>query len=429
MSGVVQLGLNYATNEVKAISVNANGELEMTAEIDSSGLATSANQTNGTQKCRAMGGETDGTQQQLLTSNNGTLQTFDGEVWGKASQIANQTALSNTQEQTIIANQTNNTQSSKCMGNFGGAQVQIKVDTNGVVETSGGGGGGGGTQFAGGAALVATGTGTAMIGRDSGNVARLVATDANGHIEIVSSTGAGVALESAQTTGNASLATIAGDTTSLDGKVTACNTGAVVISSNSDTTKATSTLQSAGNAILTTIDTSCSSIQSNVATSALQGTANGHLSEIEGAVETLELCVSSNELVINNKNAKPSNLVKNSVVSASTNNITPILDTESYRSIIVIGKTDSTSASWNIEWSDSATFTGGTDIIYNTDSPGGLSAFTPLGFQGALSADSVLSYIQGISIISQIPQRYMRIRVSNTSGSNRDYTFFYQLSN
>jgi hypothetical protein len=35
-----------------------------------------------------------------------------------------------------------------------------------------------------------------------------------------------------QTTGNASLVVIAGDTTSLDGKVTACNTGAVVVSSS-----------------------------------------------------------------------------------------------------------------------------------------------------------------------------------------------------
>ena len=180
---------------------------------------------------------------------------------------------------------------------------------------------------------------------------------------------------------------------------------------------------------LTAIDTSTSSIQSNVATSSNQTTAIGHLSEIEGAVETLELCVSSNELVINNKNAKPSNLAKNSVVSSSTNNTTPILDTEGYRSITIIGKTDSTSASWNIEWSDASDFAGGTDIIYNTDSPGDLSAFTPLAFSSALSADSALSYIQGISRIDQIPQRYMRIRVFNTSGTNRDYTFFYQLSN
>jgi len=253
--------------------------------------------------------------------------------------------------------------------------------------------------------------------------------NASGELLTSGGGGGGDASAANQVTGNNSLATIAGDTTSLDGKVTACNTGAVVISSNSDTTKATSTLQSAGNTLLTTISGHTSSIQSNVATSSLQNTANGHLSEIEGAVETIELCVSSNEMVINNKNAKPSNLVKNSVVSSSTGNTTPILDTEGYRSIIVIGKTDSASASWNIEWSDASDFAGGTDIIYNIDSPGDLSAFTPLAFTSALSADSALSYIQGISRIDQIPQRYMRIRVFNTSGANRDYTFFYQLSN
>ena len=101
----------------------------------------------------------------------------------------------------------------------------LLCDTDGHLQVDVVSGGGGGTQFAGGNALVATGTGTAMIGRDSGNVARLVATDTSGHIEVVSSTGAGIALESAQTTGNASLS-------SMDGKITACNTGAVVVSSS-----------------------------------------------------------------------------------------------------------------------------------------------------------------------------------------------------
>lgn len=46
----------------------------------------------------------------------------------------------------------------------------------------------------------------------------------------------GAATAALQTTGNTSLATIAGDTTSIDGKITACNTGAVVISSGTITT-------------------------------------------------------------------------------------------------------------------------------------------------------------------------------------------------
>jgi hypothetical protein len=51
-------------------------------------------------------------------------------------------------------------------------------------------------------------------------------------VDIVSGGGGGDATAANQVTGNASLATIAGDTTSLDGKVTACNTGAVVVSSS-----------------------------------------------------------------------------------------------------------------------------------------------------------------------------------------------------
>jgi len=41
---------------------------------------------------------------------------------------------------TIATTLDDGTQEARCMGNFSGAQVQIKVDTNGVVETSGGGG-------------------------------------------------------------------------------------------------------------------------------------------------------------------------------------------------------------------------------------------------------------------------------------------------
>ena len=42
----------------------------------------------------------------------------------------------------------------------------------------------------------------------------------------------GLSTSALQTSGNASLTTIAGDTTSMDGKITTCNTGAVVVSSS-----------------------------------------------------------------------------------------------------------------------------------------------------------------------------------------------------
>ena len=56
---------------------------------------------------------------------------------------------------------------SKSMGNFGGTQVQLKVDANGILETSGGGGGGGGgVQYPSDSVLPAIVTGTAMLGED-----------------------------------------------------------------------------------------------------------------------------------------------------------------------------------------------------------------------------------------------------------------------
>ena len=102
----------------------------------------------------------------------------------------------------------------------------------------------------------------------------------------------GGATSALQSAGNADLSTIAGDTTSLDSKVTACNTGAVVISSNSDTTKATSTLQSAGNASLATLagcENGANALQVDInadavglANQSLQTAGNSSLSSIDG---------------------------------------------------------------------------------------------------------------------------------------------------
>ncbi len=58
--------------------------------------------------------------------------------------------------------------------------------------------------------------------------------DSAGHlqVDVVSMSGGGDASASNQTTMIGSLSTIEGDTTSIDGKITACNTGAVVVSSS-----------------------------------------------------------------------------------------------------------------------------------------------------------------------------------------------------
>lgn len=163
-------------------------------------------------------------------------------------------------------------------------------------------------------------SGQLIVGVNPSNVVQNCEVTAAGHLkmDIASSGGGalsanvdvtgnsiGLATSANQSTGNASLATIAGDTTSLDSKVTACNTGAVAIASNSDTTKATSTLQTAGNASLTTIagDTTSldakvvvcntagvivtgSALPSGAATEATLSAAEAHLGTIDTSTAT-----------------------------------------------------------------------------------------------------------------------------------------------
>lgn len=133
----------------------------------------------------------------------------------------------------------------------------------------------------------------------------------------------GAATAALQSTGNTSLATIAGDTTSIDGKITACNTGAVVISSGTVTTVSTVTnlAQLGGTAIamgtgirtagtqrvtIATDDvvpasqsgtwniTNVSgtiSLPTGAATAALQTSGNSSLTTIAGAVSGTEMQV------------------------------------------------------------------------------------------------------------------------------------------
>ena len=86
---------------------------------------------------------------------------------------------------------------------------------------------------------------------DGSGTERHVLTDSAGHLQIdvlsaPTTTVTGTVTANLSATDNAVLDTIAGDTTSLDGKITACNTGAVVISSGA----VTATLSATDNAVL-----------------------------------------------------------------------------------------------------------------------------------------------------------------------------------
>jgi len=113
------------------------------------------------------------------------------------------------------------------------------------------------------------GTGNTSLASIDGKVILPSALTGSGNLKVAIEEGqiTGFATSTLQGTANGHLSTIAGDTTSLDGKVTACNTGAVVISS--------------------------SALPSGASTSALQGTANGHLSTIAGDTTSLDTKITS----------------------------------------------------------------------------------------------------------------------------------------
>ena len=222
----------------------------------------------------------------VVNTSIGTVNSSVGDTNSKIDAMRASDSLT-TVKDGIVQNMTDGSAKTKIMGLSGGGQYQVATDTDGHLQVDVLSGGGGGTQFAGEATLATTGTGTAMIGRDNTGTARLVAVDTAGNIQmdIVGNADTTKATSTLQTAGNASL-------TSVDGKITACNTGAVVVSSSAlptgASTEATALLAETH---LGNIDTATSSIQSNVSTSSNQGTMITSLSSLAGCVSGTELQV------------------------------------------------------------------------------------------------------------------------------------------
>lgn len=307
---------------------------------------------------------------ELLTSGGGgggdasaanqlTINSTLGDTNSKIDAMRASDSLT-TVKDSVVQNLTDGSTKAKIMGLFSGGQYQVATDGDGHLQVDVLSGGGGGTQFAGGDALAATGTGTAMIGRDSGNVARLAAVDTDGHLQID-------------------------------------------IVGNSDTTKATSTLQTAGNATLVNIENNLSSIQSTV---------------------------DSNRLKVSGNNATHGTIAQLAVGTGSTGALSNILNTAGYSKVLIICKNSSntsTSIMASALWSDDASFTGGTDLVMNSDDLTG-SAFSPVSFQTATSADST-TFIGSQAIITLTPPaQYVRINCFQATGSTINVDFFYILA-
>ena len=167
-------------------------EVEATLELDSSSLAKEAKQdtmitdlgqiATNTSRLAPQLNRTEAIPVQIMVGSGGTeydaLRANGQDLMVMIDDMNPDVAVNS--GLSTATNQTNGNQVVKCMGNNAGTNVQLKVDANGVLETSGGGGGGGSTQYAMGDALGATPTGTVALGRDSSGNAQALEVSASG---------------------------------------------------------------------------------------------------------------------------------------------------------------------------------------------------------------------------------------------------------
>ena len=217
-----------------------------------------------------------------------------------------------------------------------------------------------------------------------------------------------VATSSLQTAGNASL-------TSLDGKVTACNTGAVVISSNSDTTKATSTNQ--GTIIANqTNGTQVTSIAQGGNTAAVNSS-----NQLRVEAEPAHNAITSNTLNIG------AGLADN--IGQDTSDV--YFDSAGYSKVVVIvqSHTDSFGNSQaSIEWQNAVTSGAAprqlesNPWVMNGDSSGFPDFTSRFLSTAVLPSGSTTSREQTAFFYNELPARYFRVNLKNGSGSAHDYS-------
>jgi len=126
MSMIFGLDRTATPPQQRAIGVNADGNLEITAELDSSGIATSANQTNGTQKAMCMGIKGDGNQQQMLVETNGSLVIGGGAVKTGADSLSNTTHLLTSTNGGLLCGNT--------VGDGSGTATSLKTASDGSLH-------------------------------------------------------------------------------------------------------------------------------------------------------------------------------------------------------------------------------------------------------------------------------------------------------
>ncbi len=344
MSGVLQAGLDYATNAVHPISVDSQGKLDIDVQVDD--LIMKANDgndgagTDRTVKCsaqgelevRCLGLDAGGNQVQLKTEADGSLHV----ITENADSVLIKGIESGTTTQRDCKQNANGDLRVQLIANDGndgaGTMRIVKCDANGVLDTAGGGGGSADSTAANQvlqlaqetiAATQTTATATSVASMDgkivacdtSGLAAETTLAAAEVHLgtidtniasvdgKIVACDTSGLATETTLAAAEVHLGTIDTNIASVDGKITACNTGAVVVSSSAlPTGAATEATASAANANLGNIaaavsgtefqcDILTSALPTGAATSALQTAGNADLSSLAGCVSGTELQV------------------------------------------------------------------------------------------------------------------------------------------
>ncbi len=209
-------GYNTTDGKWKRLEATDNNELKVDLAIDESTLATSANQTNGDQKAMCMGIDTaTSLQHQLKVASDGALHIISEN----ADSMLIKGVESGTTTQRDCKQNANGDLRVQLIGNDGndgaGTMRIIKCDADGVLASSGGGAGS--TQYATGVGGATTGNLLIALDDTSGNTTALMTTD-----PIASG------INRLQVTDGPANSTLS----NIDGNITACNTGAVVVSSS-----------------------------------------------------------------------------------------------------------------------------------------------------------------------------------------------------
>ena len=290
-------------------------------------------------------------------------------------------------------------------------------------------------------------SGQLIVGANPANALQNCEVTAAGHLkmDIASSGGGalnvdvtgntvGLATSANQSTGNSSLATIASNSTTLAGAVSGSEVQVDVITSALPSGAATESTLSAAEIHLGNIDTSTSSISSNVATSSLQTAGNSILTDAEAHLGTIDTSTATASTTLTGISAKlPAALGQDvmsdslSVVIASNQSAVPVssaganvtassetatpgagvttnstaADMNGFQHVAIFGNTSNTTDPFKVQFSnDNSTF-------YEN--------------QNLFVALNTSSGDFGINM-SDVAARYVRISQANTTGGSRSLT-------